>query len=42
MSYLDDVLILADTEDELLRRLDATLARMKDNGIRLRRDKCSM
>ena len=40
VSYFDDVLIWADTEDELLRRLDVTLARMKDNGIRLRRDKC--
>ena len=41
VSYLDDVLVWADTEDELLQRLDAALARMKENGIRLRRDKCS-
>ena len=40
VSYLDDVLVWADTEDELLQRLEATLGRMEEYGIRLRRDKC--
>ncbi|XP_043205454.1 uncharacterized protein K02A2.6-like [Amphibalanus amphitrite] len=41
VSYMDDVLVWADTEEELLERLDATLTRMEENGIRLRREKCS-
>ena len=38
--YLDDCLLTADTDDELLRRLDQVLTRLGENGVRLRRSKC--
>ncbi|XP_043206001.1 uncharacterized protein K02A2.6-like [Amphibalanus amphitrite] len=38
--YMDDCLIAADSEQELLRRLDRALDRMERNGLRLERSKC--
>ncbi|XP_043242963.1 uncharacterized protein K02A2.6-like [Amphibalanus amphitrite] len=38
--YLDDVLIGADSDRELMDRLDRVLERLKDNGVRLKKEKC--
>ncbi|XP_061151222.1 uncharacterized protein K02A2.6-like [Syngnathus typhle] len=38
--YLDDILCTGSTDDEHLRNLDATLQRLKDYGLRVRKDKC--
>lgn len=38
--YLDDVLIGADNDRELMDRLDRVLERLKDNGVRLKKEKC--
>ncbi|KAL7856631.1 hypothetical protein SRHO_G00155300 [Serrasalmus rhombeus] len=37
--YLDDVLITGKTEEEHLRNLDATLQRLKEHGLRVRKSK---
>ena len=38
--YLDDVLVTGRTEEEHLATLDEVLRRMREAGLRLRRDKC--
>ncbi|KAL7854700.1 hypothetical protein SRHO_G00168900 [Serrasalmus rhombeus] len=38
--YLDDILITGKTEEEHLRNLDATLQRLKEHGLRVRKSKC--
>lgn len=38
--YLDDILCTGSTDEEHLRNLDATLQRLKDYGLRVRKDKC--
>ncbi|KAL7834774.1 hypothetical protein SRHO_G00290210 [Serrasalmus rhombeus] len=37
--YLDDILITGKTEEEHLRNLDATLQRLKEHGLRVRKSK---
>ena len=38
--YLDDVLLSGDEDRQLLERLDQVLNRLRDNGVRVRKDKC--
>ena len=38
--YLDDVLVHGKDEKELLERLDGTLRKLKEHGLRLSREKC--
>lgn len=38
--YLDDILCTGADDDEHLRNLDATLQRLKEYGLRIRKDKC--
>ncbi|KAJ8356525.1 hypothetical protein SKAU_G00193190 [Synaphobranchus kaupii] len=38
--YLDDILCTGSNDEEHLRNLDATLQRLKDYGLRVRKDKC--
>ncbi|XP_043227191.1 uncharacterized protein K02A2.6-like [Amphibalanus amphitrite] len=38
--YLDDLLVTADSEEQLVERLDKVLERLKANGVRLKREKC--
>ncbi|KAJ7995724.1 hypothetical protein DPEC_G00247560 [Dallia pectoralis] len=39
LCYLDDILVTGKDED--LRNLDATLQRLRDYGLRVRKDKCA-
>ncbi|CAH8589626.1 unnamed protein product [Dicrocoelium dendriticum] len=39
-AYLDGIIIMGSTQDELFQRLDDVLQRIKDYGFRLRADKC--
>ena len=38
--YIDDVLVTGKTEAEHLTALDEALSRMREAGLRLRKDKC--
>ncbi|KAJ8348953.1 hypothetical protein SKAU_G00275420 [Synaphobranchus kaupii] len=38
--YLDDILVTGKTEEEHLENLEATLQRLKEYGLRVRRSKC--
>lgn len=38
--YLDDILCTGATDEEHLRNLDATLQRLKEYGLRVRKEKC--
>ena len=38
--YLDDLLITGPDEQSHLRNLDATLQRLEENGLRVRKNKC--
>ena len=38
--YLDDLLVTADSAEQLVERLDKVLQRLKDNGLRLKKSKC--
>ncbi|XP_031422660.1 uncharacterized protein K02A2.6-like [Clupea harengus] len=38
--YLDDILVTGKTEEEHLRNLEATLQRLKEYGLRVRKAKC--
>nr|CAH8840276.1 unnamed protein product [Trichobilharzia regenti] len=38
--YLDDILVVANSINELYSRTEAVLSRMQDNGLRLRSEKC--
>ncbi|XP_043226784.1 uncharacterized protein K02A2.6-like [Amphibalanus amphitrite] len=38
--YLDDVLVYGKDEQELLQRLDDVLKKLKENGLRLSKEKC--
>ncbi|KAJ8356082.1 hypothetical protein SKAU_G00188760 [Synaphobranchus kaupii] len=38
--YLDDILITGETEEEHLQNLNATLQRLEEYGLRVRRSKC--
>ena len=40
VSYLDDVLVSGDDDQQLLERLDRALERLEANGVRLRKEKC--
>lgn len=39
-AYMDDILIVGGSTDELRERIDTTLQRIQDSGLRLRSDKC--
>ena len=39
--YIDDILVSGKTVDEYLQNLDATLTRLEEAGLRLKRPKCS-
>ena len=39
--YLDDILVTGRDEEEHLRNLDAALTRLKEAGVRLKREKCA-
>lgn len=39
--YLDDILITGSSEEEHLATLDKVLSRLRDAGLRLRKEKCS-
>ncbi|KAJ8013449.1 hypothetical protein DPEC_G00029910 [Dallia pectoralis] len=41
LCYLDDILVTGKDEEEHLRNLDATLQRLRDYGLRVRKDKCA-
>ncbi|KAJ7995326.1 hypothetical protein DPEC_G00243390 [Dallia pectoralis] len=41
LCYLDDILVTGKDEEEHLRNLDATLKRLRDYGLRVRKDKCA-
>ncbi len=38
--YLDDILVTSTDDESHLQHLDATLKRMKEYGLRVRKDKC--
>ncbi|XP_058857712.1 uncharacterized protein K02A2.6-like [Acipenser ruthenus] len=38
--YLDDILVTGKDEEDHLRNLDATLQKLQDYGLRVRKDKC--
>lgn len=38
--YLDDILVTETTEEEHLQNLDAVFRRLKENGMRMKKDKC--
>lgn len=38
--YIDDVLVTGKTQEEHLKALDEALGRMREAGLRLRKDKC--
>nr|CAH8875948.1 unnamed protein product [Trichobilharzia regenti] len=38
--YLDNILVVANSINELYSRTEAVLSRMQDNGLRLRSEKC--
>ena len=40
VNYLDDLLVMGDTEEEMLKSLDRVLARLKEHGVRLKGSKC--
>ena len=42
MCYIDDVLIAAEDEAELVSRLDQVLTRLERHGLRLERSKCTL
>ncbi|CAH8556634.1 unnamed protein product [Dicrocoelium dendriticum] len=39
-AYLDDIIIMGTTQEELFQRLDDVMMRIKDYGFRLRAEKC--
>ncbi|VDD84538.1 unnamed protein product [Mesocestoides corti] len=39
-AYLDDLLIVASSQDELRKQIDEVLQRIQDNGLRLWQEKC--
>ncbi|CAH8609833.1 unnamed protein product [Dicrocoelium dendriticum] len=39
-AYLDDIIIMGGTQEELFQRLDDVMMRIKEYGFRLRADKC--
>ena len=41
LCYLDDILIFSKSFDEHLERLEEVLKLLKENGLKLKRDKCS-
>jgi len=40
LNYIDDIIIFAKTEQELLERLDIVFARLRDVGLKLKPSKC--
>ena len=38
--YLDDILITGTSEEEHIRNVEEVLQRLKENGVKLHRDKC--
>ncbi|XP_043213609.1 uncharacterized protein K02A2.6-like [Amphibalanus amphitrite] len=40
VNYLDDLLVMGGTEEEMLKSLDQVLARLTEHGVRLKRSKC--
>ncbi len=38
--YLDDILITAETKEEHLERLDEVLSKIRESGLRLKKEKC--
>ena len=40
LSYIDDVIIYASTEEQLLERLDIVLTRLREVGLKLKPSKC--
>ena len=40
MCYIDDILVTGSNESEHLRNLEQVFNRLKEHGIRLRKDKC--
>ena len=40
LSYIDDIIIYANSQTELLQRLDTVLARLKQHGLKVKPSKC--
>ena len=41
IAYLDDIIILSQTEEEHLKHLEIIFGRLKETGLKLKRSKCS-
>lgn len=40
--YLDDILVIGDSDTTHLQNLEEVLCRLKEHGVHLRRDKCHL